>query len=81
MGKQCRLDQHPLATALDKLVKHEAYISQGEAADVEAEELGCMPCAQLQADVGRRGVLEPGVLDLLGDLIWKWSVGSVDDIL
>ena len=54
--KQDRLDQHPLAAALDEFVKHETYISERETANVEAEELGCVSSAQLQAYVGRRGV-------------------------
>lgn len=37
-----KLDQHPLTATLDELVKHETYISQSEAADVKAKELGCV---------------------------------------
>jgi hypothetical protein len=39
------LDQHPLASPLDKLVKHQTQIGHDETAHVEAEELSGVSCA------------------------------------
>jgi hypothetical protein len=64
-----RLNQHPLTTTLDELIKHKSHISQGKATDVEAEELGRVSGAEFQTDVGWGGVLESWIFDLLGDLI------------
>lgn len=46
------LAQDPFTAPLDKLIKHHAQISQCKAAHIEAKELGCMTCAELQTDVG-----------------------------
>lgn len=57
MGVKCGLNQHPFTTTLDEFIKHKSHISQGKATDVEAEELGCVSCAEFQTNVGLGGVL------------------------
>lgn len=39
------LDEHPLATTLDKLIQQHRQILQYESTDVECEEFGRMPSA------------------------------------
>lgn len=63
------LSEHPLRTSFHELVYQRTQIGQDKATDVKAEELGCVPNAQLQTDMCRRGVLEPGILNLARDLI------------
>lgn len=46
------LNQHPLTPTLNELIKHQAHISQCEPADVEAEELSRVSCAEFQTNVG-----------------------------
>jgi len=69
-SNSCRfLDQHPLTAALDKLIKHQTQIGQGETAHVEAKELGSVPCAELQTNVGWGGMFKSRIFNLLRDLI------------
>jgi hypothetical protein len=66
---QVRSGQNPFASSLDEFVQHQPDIVQGEAADVEAKELGCVARAQLQSDLGLGRALESGVFDLPSNLI------------
>lgn len=51
------------------LVDEHTNISQEEAADIEAKELGGMTCAELKPNMSLRRVLEARILYLASDLI------------
>jgi hypothetical protein len=68
--------QNPFTAPLDELVKHQADIVQRKAADVETKELGCITCAQFQADMRLRRVLQARVLDLTCDLVCRTGISK-----
>jgi len=71
-----RSRQHPLATALDKLVQQQAHVRQHETADVEPKELGRVPRAQLQPDLRLVGMTQPGILHLPRDLVCRIFIST-----
>ena len=75
-SKEVISDEHPLAAALDELVEHQAHVCEGEATDVEGEELGGVAGGQLEADVGGGGVLQAWVFRLTRDLICGGGKGQ-----
>lgn len=61
--------KNPLCTALQELIHQQSQVCEDEAADIEAEELGCVANAQFEAHMRRRRVLQARVLNLSRDLI------------
>ena len=68
--------EDPLRDPLDEPVEKRAQVREDEATDVEAEELGCVPNAEFEPDVGRRSALEPGVDHLARDLVCGYRCTS-----
>lgn len=64
------LDQYPFAATFNEFVEHHTHVSQSEAANVEAEEFGCVTSAELQANVRWGGMLQSRILSLLGNLVY-----------
>jgi hypothetical protein len=62
--------QYPLGPSLYELVQHKTDIRKDESANEEAEELRCVPGAQLKANVCLRGMLETWIFHLTGNLIY-----------
>jgi len=61
--------KHPLAAPLDELVQEDGEVRKDEPAYVKSEELGRVPCAQLQAHLRLVGVSKAGIFHLSGYFI------------
>lgn len=66
-----RSRKDPLRASLDELVEKSAQICQYEATNVETKELGCVPNAQFEPNVGLRSAFEAGVHHLACNLICR----------